>query len=114
LGNANPPTDTTATIFDQTNVGPTFSGLSFSVRTGNPPADALTVDLNRNVGIGNEHADAEAGSERDGEGNGLFRRWVGAVLLEAEERFHRVQGYQEMPLLIQALGKVVDTQEAVA
>ena len=24
----------------------------------------------------------------------------GTVLLEAEERFHRIQGYQEMPLLI--------------
>lgn len=44
----------------------------------------------------------------------MARRWVGAVLLEAEERFHRVQGYQEMPLLIQALGKAVDTKEAVA
>ena len=44
----------------------------------------------------------------------MARRWVGAVLLEAEKRFHRVQGYQEMPLLIQALGKAVDTQEAVA
>jgi putative transposase len=44
----------------------------------------------------------------------MARRRVGAVLLEAEERFHRVQGYQEIPLLIQALGKAVDTQEAVA
>jgi hypothetical protein len=43
----------------------------------------------------------------------MARRWVGAVLREAEERFHRVQGYQEMPLLIQALGKAADTQEAV-
>ncbi len=39
---------------------------------------------------------------------------VGAVLLEAERRFHRIQGYREMPLLIQALGKAVDTKEDVA
>jgi len=45
------PTDATATIFNQANVGPTFSGLSFSVRTGVTPANALTVDQNQNVGI---------------------------------------------------------------
>jgi hypothetical protein len=51
-GNATPPINATATIFNQAFVGPVFSGLSFRVRTGSPPADALTVDLNRNVGIG--------------------------------------------------------------
>jgi len=44
----------------------------------------------------------------------MARRWVGAVLLDAETRFHRIQGYREMPLLITALGKAVDTKEAVA
>ncbi len=44
----------------------------------------------------------------------MVRRWVGAVLLEAEKRFHRIQGYREMPLLIKALGQAVDTKEAVA
>jgi len=44
----------------------------------------------------------------------MVRRWVGAVLLEAEERFHRIQGYREIPLLITALGKAVDMKEAVA
>lgn len=44
----------------------------------------------------------------------MVRRWVGAVLLEAEKRFHRIQGYREMPLLIKALGQTVDTKEAVA
>jgi hypothetical protein len=41
-------------------------------------------------------------------------RWVGTVLLEAEKRFHRVQGYPELPLLINALGNAVDSEEAVA
>ncbi len=51
-GNATPPTDATATIFNQANVGPTFSGLSFSVQTGAPvPGTALTVDQNHNLRI---------------------------------------------------------------
>jgi len=41
-------------------------------------------------------------------------RWAGTVLLEAEKRFHRVQGYRELPLLINALGNAVDSEEAVA
>ena len=44
----------------------------------------------------------------------VVRRWVSAVLLDAESRFHRIQGYREIPLLIKALGKAIDTQEAVA
>jgi hypothetical protein len=44
----------------------------------------------------------------------MARRWVGTVLLGAERRFHRIQGYREMPLLIKALGQAVDTKEAVA
>jgi hypothetical protein len=51
-GNAAMPTDATATILNAAFVGPVFSGLSFRVRTGTTPADALTVDQNRNVGIG--------------------------------------------------------------
>jgi transposase-like protein len=41
-------------------------------------------------------------------------RWAGTILREAEKRFHRIQGYREMPLLINALGDIVDSQEAVA
>jgi putative transposase len=44
----------------------------------------------------------------------MARRWAGTVLLEAEDRFNRIQGYREMPLLVNALGKAVDSQEAVA
>ncbi len=51
-GNAALPTDATATILNAANVGPVFSGFSFRVRTGFPPADALTVDPGQNVGIG--------------------------------------------------------------
>jgi type IV secretory pathway VirB2 component (pilin) len=51
-GNAAPPTDPTATIFNQAFVGPVFSGLSFRVRTGAPmPLDALSVDASQNVNI---------------------------------------------------------------
>jgi hypothetical protein len=35
-------------------------------------------------------------------------------LLEAERRFHRIQGYRQMPLLISALGDLIDTKDAVA
>lgn len=41
-------------------------------------------------------------------------RWAGTVLLEAENRFHRVSGYRELPLLIKALEELVDHQEAIA
>jgi hypothetical protein len=51
LGNAPVPTNATATIFNQAFVGPTFSGLSFSVRTGVTPANALSVDANQNMSI---------------------------------------------------------------
>jgi putative transposase len=44
----------------------------------------------------------------------MARRWAGTVLLEAENRFNRIQGHREMPLLVNALGKAVDCQEAVA
>jgi len=50
-GNAPVPANATATIFNQANVGPTFSGFSFSVRTGAPPANSLTVDSGHNVSI---------------------------------------------------------------
>ncbi|MBW2646842.1 MAG: transposase, partial [Deltaproteobacteria bacterium] len=44
----------------------------------------------------------------------MARRWAGTILLEAEIRFNRIQGYREMPLLVNALGKAVDMKEAVA
>jgi putative transposase len=48
---------------------------------------------------------------RDGN---MARRWAGTVLLEAETHFHRIQGYAQLPLLINALDKTLDEQEAVA
>jgi len=50
-GNAALPSDATATILNAANIGPVFSGLSFKVRTGSPPADALSVDPNHNASI---------------------------------------------------------------
>jgi transposase-like protein len=41
-------------------------------------------------------------------------RWAGTILREAEKRFHRVQGYRELPLLLNALAKAIDSKEAVA
>lgn len=41
-------------------------------------------------------------------------RWGGAVLLEAEKRFHRVKHYRQMPLLPKGLKELVDSQQAVA
>lgn len=41
-------------------------------------------------------------------------RWAGTVLLEAEKHFRRMGGYRELPLLIEALSKHVDNEEAVA
>ena len=48
---------------------------------------------------------------RDGN---MARRWAGAVLLEAESHFNRVQGYGQLPLLINALSRTLDKQEAIA
>jgi putative transposase len=48
---------------------------------------------------------------RDGN---MARRWAGSVLLEAEARFHRIQGYGQLPLLINALSQTLDKKEAVA
>jgi len=42
------------------------------------------------------------------------RSGTGTVLLEAETRFHRIQGYRQLPLLINALRKTLDKQEAAA
>ena len=61
---------------------------------------SLTGDLCRNV-------------KRWRNGN-MAWRWAGTILLEAEKGFHRIQGYREMPLLINALGDTVDSREAVA
>jgi putative transposase len=41
-------------------------------------------------------------------------RWAGTVLLEAEKRFHRIKGYRELPLLLNKLEQLVDSEEAVA
>jgi putative transposase len=39
-------------------------------------------------------------------------RWAGTCLLEAEKRFKRVKGHQAMPVLLAALGRVVDSAKA--
>ena len=48
---------------------------------------------------------------RDGN---MAQRWAGTVLLEAESRFRRIQAYGQLPVLINALNKTLDQQEAVA
>jgi transposase-like protein len=37
------------------------------------------------------------------QGGSMILRWVASAVLEAERRFHRVKGHQQMPSLIQAL-----------
>jgi len=44
----------------------------------------------------------------------MAMRWAGTVLLEAEQRFHRIKGYRSMPLLLNALTRIVDTEQDVA
>ena len=41
-------------------------------------------------------------------------RWVGTMLLEAEKTFRRIKGYKEMPSLLNALKREVDTAKEVA
>jgi putative transposase len=41
-------------------------------------------------------------------------RWGGTVLVEAERGFHRIGGYRQIPMLVEALAKGIDCQEAVA
>lgn len=48
---------------------------------------------------------------RDGN---MAQRWAGTVLLEAESRFRRIQAYSQLPVLINALTRTLDKQEAVA
>jgi transposase-like protein len=47
-------------------------------------------------------------------GEGMARRWAGAVLLETEKRFYRIRGHCEMPMLAVILKRIIDTKEAVA
>jgi len=53
------------------------------------------------------------GVKRWRDGN-MAERWAGAVLLEAESRFRRVQGHRQLPSLLNALNNTLDQQEAVA
>ncbi len=41
-------------------------------------------------------------------------RWSGAVMLRAERGFRRPRGCAQFPLLMKALGRLIDSQEAVA
>jgi transposase-like protein len=36
----------------------------------------------------------------------MIRRWVGMAVLEARKRFRRLKGHSEMPLLVEALGRL--------
>jgi transposase-like protein len=47
-------------------------------------------------------------------GEGMARRWAGAVLLETEKRFYRIRGHCEMPMLAAILKRNVDIKEAAA
>jgi len=47
-------------------------------------------------------------------GEGMARRWAGAVLLETEKRFYCIRGHREMPMLAAILKRNIDTKEAVA
>jgi putative transposase len=41
-------------------------------------------------------------------------RWAGSMLAEAQRRFHRIMGYRDLPLLMKALGVIVDGKEVAA
>jgi transposase-like protein len=41
-------------------------------------------------------------------------RWSGAVMLRAEKGLRRLQGHSQLPVLMKALGRLVDSKEAVA
>jgi len=47
-------------------------------------------------------------------GEGMAKRWAGAMLLETEKRFYRIRGHREMPMLAVILKRNVDTKEAIA
>jgi len=47
------------------------------------------------------------------EGGSMILRWVGSAVLEAEQRFRRVKGYQQMPQLVRALQKPSSPTSAV-
>lgn len=47
-------------------------------------------------------------------GESMALRWAGATLLEAQKRFHRVHGYQEIGKLKTALESGIDTGHAIA
>lgn len=48
---------------------------------------------------------------RDGN---MAQRWAATVLLEAQSRFRRIRAYSQLPLLINALNRTLDEQEAAA
>lgn len=41
----------------------------------------------------------------------MAKRWAGAVMLRAEKGFRRLQGCSQMPVLMMALGRLVDSQK---
>jgi hypothetical protein len=53
-------------------------------------------------------------SNQNTTGETMASRWAAATLLEAERRFHRVHGYQEIGKLKTALESAIDSGHAVA
>ena len=47
-------------------------------------------------------------------GESMAKRWAGVMLLETERRFYRIRGHREMPMLVAALKRNIDTKEAIA
>jgi len=44
----------------------------------------------------------------------MAQRWAASVLLDAQSRFRRIQAYSQLPQLINAMGTLLDRQEAAA
>ena len=64
-------------FYDQSGVGPTISGLSFTVRTGNPtPTESMRIDASGNVGIGTA-SPAEAFNVKRGAGVSAYAEFAG-------------------------------------
>lgn len=47
-------------------------------------------------------------------GGHMTTRWAGAMLLEAEKKFRRVNGFREMPVLVVAIRNGLDSKEVAA
>ena len=48
------------------------------------------------------------------QGGSMVVRWVSAAIVEAEEKFRRVQGWRDIEKLVRALALIADKGEATA